>query len=167
MFGAGKTHNESILRGRFAWSFLRVRRISHIAEKVRPARKLHSGGAHPMATWGQSAVGPSAAYVDKLRVMVGLCTGIDKSGRCLTTARAVSHGGRGDPWLRVIKDTITAWLPVALHLSQRFIVLEYALLGPAASSLCLSRENTLATCQRPYGRCHSSACICRLAPACA
>ncbi len=80
-----------------------------------------------MATWGQSAVGLSAAYVDKLRVMAGMCTGINQSGRCLTTARAVSYGRRGDPWLRVIMDAITAWLPVALHLSQRFIVLDVRL----------------------------------------
>jgi len=111
MFTAGVARNTSLARKRMTKASRRAQRIVRVAQVTRSARRLFTSGAYPQAVWGHQCVGVSGAIVRSLRRMAASTTGISQqSQRCLTSVIFVCFGKWGDPWQRIIKETVNVWV---------------------------------------------------------
>jgi len=106
---AGVTRPAQLSKQRLAKSANRIKKISKIAKISRRARRLFTGSAFTMATWGHQAAGLSSSQVIQLERDALSCSGITTAGRCRTTALLVAYGINGTPQARIVRETIRDW----------------------------------------------------------
>jgi len=110
MFTAGTFRDTSNSKTRINKAKLRNARVSKIASVTRAARKLYVSGSFPQGTWGHQCVGVPPIQVLQLRRMAAASTGISsRAQRCLTSCVFICFGSRGDPWQRILKETMLLW----------------------------------------------------------
>ena len=88
----------------------RLKRISPLAKTLRRSRVLIHTGAIPQATWGSAAVGIAPTTLAKVRRHIGIASGITSTGRCLTTAIALSVGPARDPAITLPILQVDTWI---------------------------------------------------------
>ena len=111
----GKRTLNSILSDRMAKSKARMKKISKLAVLNRRARKLFTGSAFAMATWGHQAAAISDAKMLELERDALSCSGINPAGRCRTIGLVVAYGVQGTLRAGVVRETMRAWF--SLHTS--------------------------------------------------
>ena len=90
----------------------KLRKIAPLAKSVRKARSLIHTGALPQAYWGSAALGVSPTIMASIRRQAGAATGIVASGRCLTTALAITLGPMRDPGVALPVSQVSTWMDI-------------------------------------------------------
>ena len=96
----------------------RNRTVGYLAGRHRFARKLFKTGTMPQTTWGGEATGFSRTAVRNIRRMAGYASGINQTGRCLTTAIALAYGQYEDPAITIFRKQVATYC----ELFQRHVV---------------------------------------------
>ena len=138
---AGKSRPSNLVKTRFQKSSNRISKISKLAFTSRKARKLFTGSAFSVATWGHQGSAISNSKVVQLERHALACTGIKPAGRCRTLALLVAYGKLGTPRARLVRESIRAWfdlLRCATHEEIKDIRVAWA---KAKEALILSSLN--------------------------
>ena len=110
--------SKTICLKRFKSSKHRIDRIKRICKINRYARRLFSTGAMPQSLYSHESVGVAQTHVHALRVSAGACSGINSSCRCLTTAIFIAYGPRGDPWHKIIAESVNTFFKLFYNCSS-------------------------------------------------
>ena len=94
--------------------------ITRLATINRKARKLFTGSAFAMATWGHQASAISEAKMLGLEREALACSGINPAGRCRTVA-FVPGCAQGTPRSRVVHEPVRAWFSLLRHSTTQII----------------------------------------------
>ena len=86
--------------------------VSKIAKSNKRARKLYTGSAFTMATWGHQGSGiPNSELLGLERDAIS-GTGISSAGRCRTIGLLVAYGLLGTPRATIVRETIRSWFEI-------------------------------------------------------
>ena len=108
----GKYRPSQALHQRLRQSRNRVRKNSKLAKVSRASRKLYSGSAFAMATWGHQAAGIAETQMLALERDAIASTGITAAGRCRTIGLVVAYGVLGTPRARIVRETMREWFNI-------------------------------------------------------
>lgn len=104
----GKRRPNNLLSGRTVKSKAGMKKLTKLATASRRARKLFTGSAFAMATWGHKTYAIYGSKMFELERDALACSGIDPAGTCRTTALVVGYGVQGTPRARVVRERVRA-----------------------------------------------------------
>jgi len=119
---AGARRPKELLHDRLNKSKSRIMKISKIAKISKKSRKLFSGSAFAVATWGHQAAGIAESRIVQLERDALACSGIKPSGRCRTFALLSTYGVLGTPRARLIRETIRAWINLIKNIDEHLLI---------------------------------------------
>jgi hypothetical protein len=119
---AGKCRPNVLPKRSLTQSKFRIKTIVGIGKISRKARKLHTGSAFAMSSWGHQAAGLSDHQMIEMEGDALSCTGINQSGRCRAIALFVSLGFNGTPRARIVRETVREWLDFLKESSPQAIL---------------------------------------------
>jgi len=118
---SGCARPRKLTNSRICGSRHRICKITKLAKISRRARKLFTGSAFAMATWGHQCSNVSVSQLLQLERDALSSSGIASAGRCRTVALLVVFGPLGTPRSRLVRETIGAWFQLLSSLSPACI----------------------------------------------
>jgi len=115
---SAKRRPSSLLILRDNKSKVRRSHICKLAKISRKARRLFSGSAFAMSTWGHQASAIADTSILNLERDALGSTGIPAPGRCRALALVCAFGVLGTPRARIIRETMSAWFKLVLDLNS-------------------------------------------------
>lgn len=101
-----------LIKDRLAKSKTRILNNSELAKSSGKARKLFTGSAFSMPSWGHQAAALSEQQIKDLEQSALACSGLNPAGRCRTFGLVAAYGVLGTPRAKVIRETIRSWFEI-------------------------------------------------------
>lgn len=100
-FIGGRRRGTKTQQARLAKAHRRGSRVAKLAQIDRRAKRLHTTGTLPAATYGVASIGAAPTHLQKLRSLTARAAGIGGGRNCIATTIALTVGTTYDPAVHI------------------------------------------------------------------